>query len=294
MNSSGQVDSQHPAILGLEYQVETPENVRLSYELAGPGIRGLAYGLDCVIRGGLLSIASIVVACMGLPQYFGLEGISTGGFLLLLFFFEWGYFVVCEGLGNGRTIGKAAFGLRVIQSNGTPLTFSSALTRNLIRAADAFPLYGPGFFTMLLTRNFERMGDLAASTIVIRERLVRLPRQPVIVERIAPLSRDEINRYVPDDQILNVIDEFLGRRHVLNHDRGHQLAAILADDLAVRLQFRGNRDQLENFPMAFLARVFVTFHSRESIDSPTVTPASDKPVGKSRRRPTPSRRSRNG
>jgi uncharacterized RDD family membrane protein YckC len=235
--------------------VETPENVVLTYQLAGPTLRCAAYLIDTAVRAAGVMVIGIVLACAGVAA----PGLSMGLLLVMLFLVEWGYFVICEGFFRGQSIGKHVLKLRVIDERGHPLTFWSALTRNLVRAADAVPLYGPALIAMLLSRRFQRLGDLAARTVVIQERQIVLPREPVILEKIQPLSRDDLGSYVPPERTLALIDEFLGRRHVLTHERGHALAAVLARALASRLEYRGDGKLVESYPMAFLARVYVTF-----------------------------------
>jgi hypothetical protein len=122
------------------------------------------------------------------------------------------------------------------------------------------PSYGIGFITMLAAGRFRRLGDLVARTVVIEERRVRVPREPVILEKIEPLSRTELGGYVPAGQTLALIEEFLGRRHVLTYRRGHAMAYVLAKVLAERLNFSGDPQLVQRYPMAFLARVFATFH----------------------------------
>jgi len=245
--------------------IETPENVVLTYQLAGPSVRCAAYLFDFLMRMVLLYL----VLWIFVPLAVYLPGLSVGSFMVSLFLLDWGYFVVCEGFFNGKSVGKHLFGLRVIQEGGTPLSFWSALLRNLARAADAMPffLHGVGFISMLLTKNFQRVGDLLAGTVVITERRVVLPREPVIVERIEPISREELGTHIPSEQTLTAIDEFLGRRYVLTHERGHQLASVLAGPLANRLGFRGDQSLVEEYPMAFLARVYVTFRQTREDES---------------------------
>lgn len=245
--------------VGLDLWVETPENVVLTYQLAGPAIRCAAYLIDWVARFIAAAVLLMLVACAGLA----LPGAAWGFWLLVLFFMEWVYFIVAEGFFKGKTLGKAAFGLRVIHERGHPLTFWGATLRNLMRAADALPLYGPGFVSMLLSRNSQRLGDLVAGTVVISERRVVLPREPIILEKIEPLSREDLGSYVPDRQTLTLIEDFLTRRHVLTHGRGHAMAAPLARALADRLSYQGHADLPGQYPMAFLARVYVTFLRRE-------------------------------
>ena len=235
-----------------------------------------------MVRGGLIAVGAVALAVWDLGGL--VNGLSSEVGLFLLFLFEWGYFAFCEGISHGRTIGKAAHGLRVIQRDGTPLTFWSAISRNLVRGADAVPIYGPAAICMTLSGNFERLGDLVAGTIVVRERIVRLPREPVIMDRINPLDREQLGSYRPDRQLLAAIEEFLSRRAVLDHRRGHQLAGPLAEALAQELQYSGDRQQLEEFPMAFLARVLVTFQARDTPFDDSLVLPHNEPMKPDRRR----------
>lgn len=262
--SSRTLDDALPQV-GLDVRIETPENVVLTYQLAGPAQRGCAYLLDLAIRLGVVLALSMMLSMTA----FAVPGLSLGLLLLVLFVIEWGYYVVSEGFFHGKSIGKHLLGLRVIQERGHPVTFWSAMIRNLIRAADAAPFYGPALLSMLVSKKLQRLGDLAAGTIVIAERRAVLPREPIILGKIFPLPREEFGRDLPAERTLTLIDRFLGRRHVLSHERGHAVAAPLARALARRLDYRGDPRLVEAYPMAFLARVYVTFlKSREAEDVP--------------------------
>lgn len=280
------------AALNLDMVVETPENVLLSYQVAGPAARCLAFGLDSIIR--TIILALVLLVAIWSSRY--LPGVTWGIVLVLMFALEWGYHVFCEGLFRGKTLGKDALGLRVVQLEGYPITFWSAMQRNLMRAVDGVPIiaflaitgywpgdtvslsvnlgqiwtillmlpvYGPALVSMLLTQRFQRLGDLVAGTVVISERQTRLSREAVIISRIDPLSREEIAHKVPDAETLALIDEFLSRREELTYDRGHELCADFALALARWLEFQGDHYQLRDYPMAFLARVYVTFARTE-------------------------------
>jgi uncharacterized RDD family membrane protein YckC len=272
----------------LAVSVETPENITLAYQLAGPAARGGAYVLDLLVVA--LALVVLTVPLMWLRPY--LPGTSFGIELLVRFFLAWCYFVFSEGLFRGKTVGKAAFGLRVVHEAGHPLTFWGALLRNLLRVVDTPPLAvfffataiavpafatvllvpGPALAAMVLSRHLQRVGDLAAGTVVISERHVSLPREPVIIARIQPLERGEINRWRPDARTLSLIDDFLTRRHVLTHERGHAISAELAQSLGRKLEYRGDPFQLRDYPMSFLARVYVTFARRDDDEEIRVVP----------------------
>lgn len=244
-------------ILGLEMQVETPENVVLSYQLAGPSQRYVAYLIDFLIRTMMLGAIFMffIVPMMGLLM----PGAMLGLFLVIMFLNTWGYYTISETFFKGKSIGKHVCGLRVIREGGYPITFWPSLLRNLARSADSIIFYGVGITSMLLTRRFQRLGDLLAGTVVIQERSLELPRKPIILNKIKPLDKNEIGSFLPRDEVLSLIDEFIGRRHVLTYERGHALAAQLAQRLAKRLQYTGDEKKVSQYPMAFLASVYKTF-----------------------------------
>ena len=267
--------------------IETPENVVLTYRLAGPAARLLAYMVDFLLRAATLYVTAILV---GYGTSAGLGGISLGMFLLIVFIIDWAYYGISEGLFRGKTIGKYVYGLRAIQEEGYPITLWGALLRNIVRAADSvplyfiFPFYGAGFLTMLAAGKFRRLGDLVARTVVIEERRVSVPREPIILEKIEPLTRTELGGYVPSGQTLALIEQFLGRRHVLTYRRGHAMAYILARALAKKLAYSGDPQLVDRYPMAFLARTYATFHQvREDDDLESV--AAGQSAGAARPRP---------
>ena len=140
---------------------ETPEGIVLRLRVAGPVPRACAWLIDLFIKGGVGFILLILLS--------PLEAIGTGLYLLLLFLLEWFYHVVFE-LRAGATPGKKTMELRVVNDNGTPPGFASVTLRNLLRAADFFPFfYGFGLFSTLINKDFKRLGDLAAGTLVIHE-----------------------------------------------------------------------------------------------------------------------------
>jgi len=249
------------ARVSTELVIETPENVVLTYRLAGPAVRLLAYMVDFLVRVALLYAASISFMVAG--GAVGSQGVSTGLILVAFFVIDWAYFGLCEGYFRGKTLGKHVFGLRVIQEEGYPITLWGALLRNVVRAADSLSFYGAGFITMIVAGKFRRLGDLVAHTVVIEERRVTVPREPVILEKIEPLSRTDLGGFVPSGQTLALIEQFLSRRHVLTYRRGHAMAYGLARPLAQRLDFTGDPQLVDRYPMAFLARVFATFHQTQ-------------------------------
>jgi uncharacterized RDD family membrane protein YckC len=142
--------------------VETPEGVRLELRPAGPVPRALAFLLDASIR-GVIEMGALTFFMFTLSQ-----DVAAGFSLLVLFAVEWFYPVAFEMGSNGRTPGKVAVGLRVVNDDGTPIDWSSSILRNLLLAADWVPgVYTVALASMLATRDFQRLGDLAAGTLVV-------------------------------------------------------------------------------------------------------------------------------
>ncbi len=176
-----------PVALDTLYTAETPEGIALSLRPAGLTPRFLAYLVDFCVRIGVFIVASIVSIPFG--------GMGAAFTTLLYFALEWFYPVVFELGRRGATPGKRMMGLQVVMDSGLPVTPAASITRNLLRAADFLPaLYGFGAASMLARRDFKRLGDLAAGTLVVYRDTVALhgampPATPVAPAR--PLSSGE-------------------------------------------------------------------------------------------------------
>lgn len=168
-------------------QVETPEGVTLYLRLAGVVPRASAWAIDSGIRLFLVLIASTVL------QFLGKSG--AGIALLVLFLLYWFYMVLFEVLNQGRTPGKILMGLRVVNDNALPVGWMASIVRNLLRTVDMFPLlYGFGFASMVFDRDFRRLGDRVAGTLVVhdgRAKRVSLPKVTRAVRPPRPLSTEE-------------------------------------------------------------------------------------------------------
>lgn len=141
-------------------RVATPEGIELTLRLAGPVPRALAWAIDLAIRLAVLFAVSMLASLLGRA--------GMGVILLTAFFVEWLLPAWFEASWNGQTPGKRAMGIAVLNDDGTPLRWPAALTRNLLRAVDFLPLlYGVGLVAMLVNRDFKRLGDLAAGTVVV-------------------------------------------------------------------------------------------------------------------------------
>lgn len=208
--------------------IQTPENVAFGYQIAGIGSRFLASLLDTLIV-GLLQIVILIVLTLVIRMF---DGSAFSGqisawvyaiFGLVAAVFYWGYYVFFEMLWNGQSPGKRWVGLRVIRSDGTPITLSEALIRNLARLVDFLPAaYGIGVVTMFIDKQSRRLGDLAAGTLVVQDR-APITMQDLAVKRTvhlrpwANVSLDgfPVERLTNND--LSLIEDFLLRRDQLTH-----------------------------------------------------------------------------
>lgn len=157
--------------------VELAEGIEIRLRMAGPMLRAGAYVLDFLIRAAVLIVGSIAVSLAGIA----IGGQVAGGVMLLAYFLlDWIYPVIFEAGKRGATPGKRAMGLRVVQATGSPITLGQAVVRNFLRFVDSMPAftYGFGLTSCLATKRFQRLGDLAAGTVVIYD---RIPPPPLMV-----------------------------------------------------------------------------------------------------------------
>ncbi len=172
------------------YPVETPDGIELSLSLAGPIPRGGAWLLDLLIRGGLMFGLAWALAWM--------QAIGYAILLIAWFMINWWYPVLFEVLAHGATPGKRAARIKVLMHDGTPVNWSASIVRNLVRQVDFLPLfYSTGLIAMFCNGRFQRLGDLAAGTVVVRTHtdliahadLGEGPAEPISIPLIAEEQR---------------------------------------------------------------------------------------------------------
>lgn len=195
------------------YEVETPEAIDLSAKIAGPAPRALAYTIDLSIRLLALLLILAVLAFLG--------EVGWGVFFILSFAMEWFYPVLFEVLRQGQTPGKKMLGIAVVNDDLTPVTWSTSITRNLLRAIDILPFaYALGIITMACTQHFQRLGDLAAGSVVIyRKKYTTVTNLPPVKPSPPPIPLSI------EDQL--AITSFTQRHQEISSARQQELAAIL-------------------------------------------------------------------
>ena len=150
-----------------ELTILSPEKTIITYPLASIGRRMLAHFIDWMAIVALWIMEGLILGKLsGHVDEAFLLGLTLFTYISTPFF----YFIFSEGLWNGRTVGKLSCGLRVRMADGTPIKFSASVGRNLIRAGDFFPvLYFTGVLAIFTTPRAQRLGDLIANTVVIRD-----------------------------------------------------------------------------------------------------------------------------
>jgi uncharacterized RDD family membrane protein YckC len=200
-------------LLDTTRRVATPEGIELTLRLAGPVPRALAWSVDFLLRAAVVLVVSMIAS------RFGRAGM--GVVLIAAFFVEWLLPAWFEAMWGGQTPGKRLFRLAVLNDDGTPVRWPGALTRNLLRAADFLPfLYGVGLITMLMNRDFKRLGDLAAGTVVVyqAEKVAAARAIPQAAPQPPPLS------LAPEEQ--RAVLDLAERSATFTRERFEELAEI--------------------------------------------------------------------
>ena len=217
--------------------IVTPEAVVLEFETAGLASRLLSGFVDGLIQGLILVV--FLFAAFGLGEVgLDLGGLGTASLYVLFFLLVFGYPTVFETLWRGRTPGKAALGLRVVTIEGGPIRFRHAAIRAILGVLDKYVGSGlVGVVAVLVTRRNQRMGDLVAGTIVLRERsgarapaAVRFAPPPGLEAYVASL---DVARLGHEDY--GTVRSFLLRAPSLSPAARAHLASQLAPSIASRL-----------------------------------------------------------
>ena len=237
--------------LDLTATVMTPENIEFEYRVAGPFRRFPAFVFDLIIRGVTMFGLFFVFFCSGISMF--LPFTQTVGAILLAigyFFFDWLYGLFFETLWNGRTPGKSVSGLRVISIDGRPISAYQATIRNFLRAADLAPFASLQMFTadappfywiptagvavlcMLMTKRMQRLGDLAAGTmVVIDERKWVPPKLKLNDPAIDRLLGEISPSFRMSRTMLRTVALYVERRGRLPVSRRREMSALLANAL---------------------------------------------------------------
>jgi uncharacterized RDD family membrane protein YckC len=265
--------------------IETPERVPLAFALASIGNRFLAVAIDHFIQ--FLSIFIVVWAFMSWTG-FG-KGMSDGAaqlfaemskwtialMIIILFLIFAGYFIFFEWIWNGQTPGKRLLKLRVIREDGRPITLWEAIARNILRIFDnvpwfVLPIYSVGLITIFLSNRDQRIGDMFAGTVVIRERTDEAPTfaetfsnqvSDAAFRRVQKQTTFQANVNLLTEDEIEVVESFLRRRWDLEDRQRLWMAWRVA--LPIMYKLKPNYD-LQTFSYeGFLEEILHRFHARQ-------------------------------
>jgi uncharacterized RDD family membrane protein YckC len=208
--------------------IETPERVPLHFALASIGNRFLACAVDHTLQA--LTIIVVAIALTVIANYSSLSDQLSSApkwvkalLIVIVFLIVSGYFAFFEWIWNGQTPGKRWFKLRVIREDGRPITFWEAAVRNLLRTFDMMPapFYSIGLISVFISSTDQRIGDMIAGTVVVREREAEAPAFAQVFA--SPVSDPALRRsFKPVDFVaelsvlteseIEVVETFLRRR----------------------------------------------------------------------------------
>jgi uncharacterized RDD family membrane protein YckC len=244
--------------------VATPEGVTLEATLAGVGSRFAAGLIDQLLRLAVIFALMATMAALGASGVVGDDagGLAVAGLIVVLFLVQFAYDVLFETLAGGRTPGKRWTGLRVVKVGGAPVGFLASVVRNLVRIVDALPVfYLVGMLAILFTRNNQRLGDLAAGTIVVRDR-----RQKTGIPKVAPpppamsgvdMSLWDVSAVSAEE--MATVRRFLDRREQLTIESRDRIA----NEMATRLGPKVVGPPRQWTPEAFLEYLVAAKAARE-------------------------------
>ena len=246
-----------PAAIDLTVAVTTPENISFEYQLAGPFRRLPALLLDVAFRYLFVLALFIAFGFAGVLNFLPGSNALIGALVVVgIFLLSWFYGLFFEAWWNGQTPGKRILGLRVVSVDGRPINGVQATIRNFVRVADFFPYasmltFGaesemfviPTFlvslFCMVMTRRFQRLGDLAAGTMVVVEERSWSPKKISLKDpRIASLAEYIPASFRMSSSLAKTIALYVERRDSMSARRQENATEPVAVPLIQRFGFR--------------------------------------------------------
>jgi len=252
--------------------IDTPENVAFGYTVAGIGSRFLAALVDTtiIVILQLIVLGTSAFALKAAKLMSDLDAWAAAIFGLVAFLLFWGYYIFFEMLWNGQSPGKRWAGLRVIRTDGTPVTLAESIIRNLVRIIDFMPMgYGIGIVTMFMNDQARRLGDMAAGSLVIHDGGEISIKSIAAHGHIAiPGNLPELSPNLPLERIqqddIQILEDFLSRRAQLVNTSA--LAAQILKRIYQRMdvELPGPLSQPETELMAILAGIRNRTHANEN------------------------------
>lgn len=255
--------------------IRTPEGIQFALPLAGPFSRMLALAVDLAAIAALSSVLEQALAPLNI---FG-QDVAGGVIILVDFVLSLLYAMAFEWLWRGQTVGKRLMGLRVVDSRGLRLEPSQVIVRNLLRFIDVLPfLYLVGGTACLLSRHRQRLGDIAAGTVVVRTPKAARPNLDQLLagkynslaesRHLAARLRQKL-----DPEIARIALDALIRRDQLDPAARLALFAQLADHFRALVPYPPEvAEQLADEP--YVRDVVELLYRPSSPSAPAVAPRS--------------------
>ena len=231
--------------------IVTPENISFRYRVAGPFRRLPAFFIDLLLRIGVWFALSFLFAMLGIFDFLsGALGIAF--MLILIFIMEWLYGGLLETYWNGQTVGKRVMGIRVLSIDGQPINGLQAMMRNILRFADMMPLipyealfempspipiptFLIGLVAPVMTKRFQRLGDIVCGTmVVIEEKGWLLDAAKVEDPRVAQLAEELPTGFSVSRTFARALATYVDRRQLFSPPRRREIARHLGEPLVKR------------------------------------------------------------
>jgi uncharacterized RDD family membrane protein YckC len=234
--------------------IVTPENIAFQYRVAGPFRRLPAFVLDLLLRIGIFSLCGIAAAVIG-SYVRPLAGLLSGAQLIGWFVLDWFYGGLFETYMNGQTPGKMIMRIRVLTTDGQPISGMQAVMRNVFRYADFWPLLSVqafswlspelvdypvyviptgllGLASMMMNRRYQRIGDLVCGTMVVAEERHWLSG----VAQLDDPRAAQLAAYIPADyqvsrSLARTLADYVDRRRFFSRPRRQEVARHLGEPL---------------------------------------------------------------
>ncbi len=222
-------------------KITTPENIEVEYTLADIGSRIGAALVDMLIQALIIIIlgtAVLLVVYYSPGLWRNYSGWVIGISIFLFAAITYGYFILMELTMNGMTLGKKVLKIRTIRNNGQPITLKHSAIRNLFRVF--IDMYGVGVVLIFLTKEHKRIGDFAASTIVVAE---ESKTAPITLESLQRLN-DKINYYISEEEY-ELLREYLQRKSSM--ENSDEIREDLKLHFTKKFEAMGVLDQWEEF-----------------------------------------------
>ena len=262
--------------------IETPENVELEQRLAGIGSRFIAGLVDNLLIVGLFAVLFIILLLTSVDMRDVVRASGTASRwavamgIVAAFIIYWGYFVFFEMVTNGQSPGKKKAKLRVVKRGGGAITFTDVAIRSLLRAVDGLLLYVVAGVVMFCTKRCQRLGDLAAGTVVISEDV------PDYSARADKPTRTDWEQVATPDGLrasglkpeeYRVLANYWVRRHELTLEARQRLLPRLVRPVLERLGVAPPDESMETLE-AYVAAVMQKASESGQTDPPPARPGA--------------------